>query len=111
MGGAPNMGKPFPAPHAPQGSAWPPQFEPAAGCDDHCWGYSPCHIGFTHPGNEGWNSNTSALPNCSRANPSAPLVNGEGCCHTTAYMAISDLVRVPRVPPGDYVVRWRWDCE
>ena len=39
--GAPNMGKPFPAPHAPQGSAWPPQFEPAAGCDDHCWVRDP----------------------------------------------------------------------
>ena len=26
-------------------------------------------------------------------------------------MAIVDEVRVPPVPPGEYVVRWRWDCE
>ena len=47
----------------------------------------------------------------SRASAGAPLKNGEGCCHTTAYMAIVDEVRVPQVPPGEYVVRRRWDCE
>ena len=26
-------------------------------------------------------------------------------------MAIIDEIKVPTVPPGDYVVRWRWDCE
>jgi hypothetical protein len=27
-------------------------------------------------------------------------------------MAIIDEVEVPKVPaPGEYVVRWRWDCE
>ena len=25
--------------------------------------------------------------------------------------AIQDLVRVPKVPPGEYVVGFRWDCE
>ena len=25
--------------------------------------------------------------------------------------AIEDLVRVPKVPPGEYVVGFRWDCE
>jgi hypothetical protein len=94
----------------PHGNLSPPQFEPPIGCDEHCWGYLPCQVGFVHPGIEGWN-HTTVLPNCSRASPDAPLVNGEGCCHTTAYMAIVDVVRVPQVPPGDYVVRWRWDCE
>ena len=27
------------------------------------------------------------------------------------YMAIVDTVRVPRVPAGKYVIRWRWDAE
>ena len=26
-------------------------------------------------------------------------------------MEIIDEIEVPRVPPGDYVVRWRWDAE
>lgn len=37
--------------------------------------------------------------------------DGEGCCHTSAYMGIVDTVKVPDVPAGDYVLRWRWDCE
>lgn len=104
-----------PATCGPQASSSPPQFEPPAGCDEHCWGYAPCQVGFVHPGNEGWidDRHSTKLPNCSKAStdPDAPLVNGEGCCHTTAYMAIIDEVHVPQVPPGDYVVRWRWDCE
>jgi lytic starch monooxygenase len=94
-----------------QGNQEPPQFEPPPGCDEHCWGYQPCNVGFTHPSYEGWHHTKTQLPNCSRAGPEAPLKNGEGCCHTTAYMAIIDEVHVPQVPPGDYVVRWRWDCE
>lgn len=94
-----------------QGNQQPPQFEPPAGCDEHCWGYQPCNVGFTHPSYDGWNHTLDKLPDCSRASPDAPLENGQGCCHTTAYMAIIDKVHVPQVPPGDYVVRWRWDCE
>jgi hypothetical protein len=94
-----------------QGNQDPPQFAPPAGCDHHCWGYQPCNFGFTHPSYEGWNHTLDQLPNCSRSSPGAPLKNGEGCCHTTAYMAIIDEVHVPQVPAGDYVVRWRWDCE
>ena len=30
-----------------QGNQEPPQFEPPAGCDSHCWGYQPCNVGFT----------------------------------------------------------------
>jgi hypothetical protein len=26
-------------------------------------------------------------------------------------MEIIDEVKVPQLPPGDYVVRWRWDVE
>ena len=91
-----------------QGNQEPPQFEPPAGCDSHCWGYQPCNVGFTHPSYEGWDHTKPEPPNCSRASAGAPLANGEGCCHTTAYMAILDEVYVPKVPPGDYVVRWRW---
>jgi len=87
------------------------QFEPPAGCDEHCWGYQPCNIGFTHPSYEGWNKTKDQLPDCSRDSPTAPLSNGKGCCHTTAYMAVKDQVQVPKVKPGEYVVRWRWDCE
>jgi len=93
-----------------QGNAGPPQFEPPAGCDESCWGYQPCNVGFTHPSYEGWN-HTGQLPSCSRTSPTDPLHNGEGCCHTTAYMAVKDQVKVPKVQPGEYVVRWRWDCE
>jgi len=95
----------------PQGAAEPPQFEPPDGCDEHCWGYQPCNVGYTHPSYEGWNHTHGKLPNCSRGSPDAPLKNGQGCCHTTAYMVIIDEVHVPQVHPGDYVVRWRWDCE
>ena len=98
-------------PHGWQGNQYPPQFPPPPGCDEHCWGYQPCNVGFTHPSYEGWDHTLPTLPNCSRASPASPLENGEGCCHTSAYMAIIDEVRVPQVPPGDYVVRWRWDCE
>ena len=94
-----------------QGNQHPPQFEPPAGCDEHCWGYQPCNVGFTHPSYEGWNHTSAQLPECSRDSAGAPLKNGDGCCHTTAYMAIIDKVKVPQVPAGDYVVRWRWDCE
>ena len=91
-----------------QGNQEPPQFEPPAGCDSHCWGYQPCNVGFTHPSYEGWDHVKAEPPNCSRASAGAPPAIGEGCCHTTAYMAILDEVYVPKVPPGDYVVRWRW---
>ena len=95
-----------------QGNEHPPQFDPPAGCDEHCWGYQPCNVGFTHPSYDGWNHTLPSLPSCSRAGPGAPLANGQGCCHTTAYMGIVDEVRVPRdIRPGHYVVRWRWDCE
>jgi hypothetical protein len=70
-------------------------------------GYQPCDVGFTHPSYEGWHHTHPTLPDCSRSAPNATLQNGEGCCHTTAYMAIIDQVHVPDVPPGDYVVRWR----
>lgn len=96
---------------APQGNNQPAQFEPPAGCDENCWGYQPCNVGYTHPSYEGWNHTLDKLPNCSRASPGAPVKNGEGCCHTTAYNALVDKVHVPQVPPGEYVVRWRWDCE
>ena len=87
-----------------QGNQEPPQFPPPAGCDEHCWGYQPCNVGFTHPSYHGWN-HTVPLPTCAHGK------NGQGCCHTTAYLAIIDEVKVPVVPAGDYVLRWRWDCE
>eukprot|EP00041_Stephanoeca_diplocostata_P032279 m.1030567 g.1030567 ORF g.1030567 m.1030567 type:complete len:90 (+) comp24119_c0_seq7:1765-2034(+) len=43
--------------------------------------------------------------------PSCVSGAGQGCCHTAAYMEIADRVKVPDVPPGKYVVRWRWDAE
>lgn len=108
----------------PQGSTWtknpipvgtdetgwqwngsPPQFPAPPGCDESCWGYQPCNVGFTHPSYEGWENTHATYPSCANG------TNGVGCCHTTAYMEIVDQVVVPRVPPGDYVVRWRWDCE
>lgn len=97
-----------------------PQFAPPPGCDEHCWGYQPCNIGFTHPSYEGWNDPNRPLskwepkpgmpppqdyPSCANGK------KGEGCCHTTAYMAVVDQVVVPELPAGDYVLRWRWDCE
>ena len=99
-----------------QGIQEPPQFAPPPGCDTHCWGYQPCIVGFTHPSYEGWHHTHHThhtLPNCSHASVGAPLTNGGGCCHTSAYMAIVDevIMRVPQVLPGKYVVRWRWDCE
>lgn len=89
---------------AGDGNLYPPQFTPPEGCDDACWGYQPCNVFWTHPSWEGWNKTHMKLPDC------APK-NGEGCCHTLAYVAIVDQVKVPDVPPGHYVVRWRWDCE
>ena len=71
-----------------QGNQDPPQFEPPAGCDDHCWGYQPCNVGWTHPSYEGWHHDHATLPNCSRASPDAPVKNGEGCCHTVSLQAI-----------------------
>lgn len=88
-----------------QGNQHPPQFAPPPGCDEHCWGYQPCNEGFTHPSYEGWNKTKPKLPACANGK------NGEGCCHTTAYIAVVDEVHVPNVPAGDYVVRWRWDAE
>jgi hypothetical protein len=41
--------------------------------------YQPCNIGFTHPSYEGWHHTHAALPNCSRAGPNEPLMNGQGC--------------------------------
>jgi len=91
-----------------QGNLAPPQFTPPEGCDEHCWGYLPCNIDFVHPAQEGWADHGhpphEALPECAAK-------NGEGCCHTLAYMAIVDQVKVPEVPVGDYVLRWRWDAE
>lgn len=97
-----------------------PQFEPPPGCDEHCWGYQPCNIGFTHPSYEGWNDPkrgpTKSVPYPGRPAPSkypacADGKDGEGCCHTSAYMAVVDRIQVPDLPAGDYVLRWRWDCE
>jgi len=75
---------------------------------------------FTHPIFEGWNDPNRPL-NKWMPKPGEPAPaefptcangkDGEGCCHTSAYMAVIDQVRVPNVPPGDYVLRWRWDCE
>lgn len=87
------------------GNANPPQFDPPQGCDQHCWGYQPCNVFWTHPSWEGWNKTHQSLPDCATE-------LGEGCCHTEAYMAVVDKVRVPdNIPEGDYVLRWRWDCE
>jgi hypothetical protein len=36
------------------GNDRPPQFSPPEGCDEHCWGYQPCNVGFEHPSYEGW---------------------------------------------------------
>lgn len=88
-----------------QWNEYPAQFSPPPGCDSSCWGYQPCNVGFTHPSYEGWNNTKAAYPAC--ANNKA----GEGCCHTTAYMEIIDEVVVPKIPAGEYVVRWRWDAE
>lgn len=97
-----------------------PEFAPPQGCDEHCWGYQPCNVGFAHPSFEGWND-PKRPPNKWMPMPGKPAPaefptcangqDGEGCCHTSAYMAVIDQVRVPNVPPGDYVLRWRWDCE
>jgi len=91
-----------------QGNDYPPQFSPPDGCDNSCWGYQPCNVGFTHPSYEGWNK-THKEPACQK-NPD-PGQDGIGCCHTMAYLAVEDKVHVPKVPAGEYVVRWRWDCE
>jgi len=86
------------------GNSYPPQFTPPPGCDEDCWGYQPCNVGWTHPSWEGWNRTHPTLPPCASK-------DGQGCCHTSAYVAIVDKVKVPNVPAGDYVVRWRWDAE
>ena len=110
------------------GNGYPPQFAPPPGCDEHCWGYQPCNVGFEHPSYEGWcdahpagggdkdrplpasngtvcKSHHKEFPSCANGK------QGQGCCHTSAYMAIVDKVQVPKVPPGEYVIRWRWDAE
>jgi hypothetical protein len=65
-------------------------------CDDMkgkpCRG-CPCGSGYP-----GGNTNTS-FPN-----PFGKDLEGKNT-------AITDLITVPRVPPGDYVVGFRWDCE
>eukprot|EP01065_Artemidia_motanka_P022797 TRINITY_DN269_c0_g2_i1.p2 TRINITY_DN269_c0_g2~~TRINITY_DN269_c0_g2_i1.p2 ORF type:complete len:247 (+),score=44.05 TRINITY_DN269_c0_g2_i1:622-1362(+) len=60
-----------------------PQFPPPPGCNDTCWGYQRC----------------------------SPMLPEEGPCNLVVMPDVADLVRVPRVPAGDYVVSWRWDCE
>lgn len=97
-------------PHHCGGAAanYMPQFEPPSGCDDHCWGYQPCNVFWIHPSYEGWEDHNN--PPCDELPPCAPA-NGEGCCHTLAYMEVIDDIRVPDVPAGDYVLRWRWDAE
>jgi len=102
------------------GNGYPPQFAPPSGCDEHCWGYQPCDIGFTHPSYEGWDDphrepnkwvNHTGTPTAKEYPACANGKDGEGCCHTAAYIGITDEVKVPDVPAGDYVLRWRWDCE
>ena len=61
-----------------------PQFPPPPGCDASCWGYQPR--------------------------------DGQPCpasrCATTEFPDIVDQVEIPAdLPPGDYVISWRWDCE
>ena len=94
-----------------------PQFTPPPGCDEHCWGYQPCNIGFVHPSFEGWNDVSRPanqwIPKGHAVPTDYPACGkeGEGCCHTSAYMAVVDRVRVPKLPTGAYVLRWRWDAE
>ena len=90
-----------PAPHR---RSRPPRSE---GCDERCWGYQVCNLGFTHPSYEGWNHTRVEPPPCAKGSNGNP----DGCCHTTVYNEIVDQVAVPRLPAGDYVVRWRWDAE
>ena len=87
-----------------RGNFYPPQFPPPVGCDEACWGYQPCNLGFTHPSWEGWNKTNTDLPDCAKH-------LGDGCCHTISYTEVVDEVHVPDVEPGHYVVRWRWDAE
>ena len=77
------------------------QFTPPEGCDEHCWGYQPCNVGFEHPSYEGWcdkhpggggdpdrrirpsngtfcKSHHENFPDCANGK------QGEGCCHTSA---------------------------
>jgi hypothetical protein len=51
---------------------------------------------FTHPIYEGWNSTHGQLPSYARAAPTSPVENGQGCCHTSAYMNLIDEVHVPQ---------------
>jgi len=58
-------------------------------------------------------------PPCEEGNPPWAPVNGsfavdvEGLCSGDATrVQIVDVVQVPaELPPGDYVLGWRWDCE
>ena len=96
-----------------------PEFTPPPGCDENCWGYEPCDVGFIHPSYEGWNDVNRPANQWVKAGKPVAMeypacangTNGVGCCHTTAYMAVVDRVKVPALPAGDYVLRWRWDAE
>jgi len=50
------------------------------------------------------------------------LGGGQGVCRCTGYsnggeapllpnVEIVDVLKIPAVPPGKYVLQWRWDCE
>lgn len=60
-----------------------PQFPPPPGCDTSCWGYQ--------------GRDTQRCPSEQ--------------CAITEIPDVVDLVEVPNVPRGDYVISWRWDCE
>ena len=65
-------------------------------CDDwsgHPCGGCPCGSGY--PG----------------GNTHADFPNPFGKDKAGQNTAVVDLVRVPKLPPGDYVVGFRWDCE
>ena len=42
-----------------------------------------------------------------------PIGTERGCQRNDSLVngCIQDLVRIPKVPPGEYVVGFRWDCE
>ena len=61
------------------------------------------------PRNDWWQTGKGFAPPCADARRCSGMMDGDSADDT---LEIVDRVRIPAdLPPGDYVLGWRWDCE
>lgn len=99
---------------------WPPQYRPGnydCGCKmgeekDGCTTPGNCSSGMCEPCPESAGSDCSRCDNPPRhpwGTSSFPLPCDAACMAERP--AVLDVVKVPMVPPGKYVVGFRYDCD